>query len=314
MLLKSVRTRLLVALCLAAVVTSACGDDGDSTANKNKTVVIGSAPFSESVIVANIYAGALQAEGYQVVVRKGLGQREIYMPALQKGGADNGVDLVPEYVGTLLEFVNRNAGEASGNLDESVTKLRARLDPLGLTALEPSPAADQNAFAVTKATAERLRLKKLSDITPAVASTLTLGAGAECPTRPFCQPGLEKAYGLRFKTLRVLDSGGPKTMEALTKGDIDIGLVFSSDGGVAARDLVVLEDDKKLQTVDNIIPAIRKDVVDDDIRDTLDKVSAAMTTADMIQLNKRADIDKADPEALAREWLQEHGFTKNKKK
>jgi osmoprotectant transport system substrate-binding protein len=311
MLGTSVPSRAVAALCLGALVAVGCSDDGDGAADKaGKTVVIGSAPFSESVIVANMYAGALQNEGYQVVVRKGLGQREIYLPALEKGGAGNGVDLVPEYVGTLLEFVNKNAGEASGNLDESVTKLRARLDPLGITALEPSPAADQNAFAVTKATADRLRLKKLSDITPAVAATLTLGAGAECPTRPFCQPGLERTYGLKFKTFRVLDSGGPKTMEALTKGDIDIGLVFSSDGAVAARDLVVLEDDKKLQTVDNLIPAIRKDIVDDDIRETLDKVSAALTTADLIVLNRRADIDKADPEALAREWLQQNGFTK----
>ena len=312
MLLSSVRTRALVAVCLGAVVTAACGDDGDSTAKGSKTVVIGSATFSENIIVANMYAGALMNEGYQVVVRKGLGQREIYLPALEKGGADNGIDLVPEYVGTLLEYVNKNTGEASGNLDESVTKLRGRLDPLGITALEPSPAADQNAFAVTRATADRLRLKKLSDITPTVASMLTLGAGPECPTRPFCQPGLEKTSGLKFKTFRVLDSGGPKTMEALTKGDIDIGLVFSSDGGVAARDLVVLEDDKKLQTVDNLIPVIRKDILDDDMRETLDKVSAALTTADLIVLNRRADIDKADPEVLAREWLQEHGFTKKK--
>lgn len=310
MLLNPVRSRTVVALCLGALVTGACSNDGDETAKASKTVVIGSAPFAESQIVANMYAGALQNEGYQVVVRKGLGQREIYMPALEKGGADNGVDLVPEYVGTLLEFVNKNAGEASGNLDDSVTKLRARLDPLGITALEPSPAADQNAFAVTRATAERLRLRKLSDITPQVALGLTLGAGAECPTRPFCQPGLEKTYGLKFKTLRVLDSGGPRTMEALTKGDIDIGLVFSSDGAVAARDLVVLEDDKKLQTVDNIVPAIRKDIVDDDIRDTLDKVSAALTTTDLIELNRRASVDKTDPEVLAREWLANNGFTK----
>jgi osmoprotectant transport system substrate-binding protein len=311
MVLTSVRARTVVAVCLGAVVTTACGgDDGDGSANQSKTVVIGSAAFAENIIVANMYAGALQNEGYQVVVRKGLGQREIYLPALEKGGKDNGVDLVPEYVGTLLEFVNKNAGEASGNLDDSVTKLRARLDPMGITALEPSPAADQNAFAVTRATADRLRLRKLSDITPAVASTLTLGAGAECPTRPFCQPGLEKTYGLKFRTLRVLDSGGPKTLEALTKGDIDIGLVFSSDGAVAANNLVVLEDDKKLQTVDNLIPAIRKDVLDDNMRETLDKVSAALTTNDLIELNRRASIDKADPEALAREWLAQHGFTK----
>lgn len=315
MLLTSVRTRTLATVCLGALVGAACSDGGGGgggTADRSKRVVVGSAPFAESVIVANMYAGALMNEGYQVTVRKGLGQREIYMPALEKGGADNGLDLVPEYVGTLLEFVNQNAGEASGDLDATVTKLRARLDPLGITVLEPSPAADQNAFAVTRATADRLRLKKLSDITPAMASNLSLGAGSECATRPFCQPGLEKTYGLRFKSLKVLDSGGPRTIEALNRGDIDIGLVFSSDGAVAANDLVVLTDDKKLQTVDNLIPAIRKDILDDHMRETLDKVSAALTTADLIVLNRRAGIDKADPEVLAREWLQEHGFTKTK--
>lgn len=313
MLLNPVRARCLAAVSLAAVTMVACSDDGGSAANNaTKTVVVGSTPFVENVIMANIYQGALQNKGYQVTVRAGLGAREILLPALQSGGAENGVDLTPEYVGTLLEHVNKNAGEASGNLNESAAKLRTRLDAIGLTALEPSPAADQNAFAVTKATADRLKLKKLSDITPAVGGQLTLGAGPECPTRPFCQPGLEKSYGLKFKTFRVLDSCGPKTLEALSAGDIDIGLVCSSDGQVAARNLVVLEDDKKLQTVDNIIPVIRKDIVDNAIRDTLNKVSAALTTDDLIQLNKRAGIDKADPQVLAREWLQARGFAKKK--
>ena len=120
MLLNSVRARTVVALCLGALVTAACGDDGDDTAKASKTVVIGSASFSENIIVANMYAGALQNEGYQVVVRKGLGQREIYLPALEKGGKDNGIDLVPEYVGTLLEFVNKNAGVTEFTIDVAV--------------------------------------------------------------------------------------------------------------------------------------------------------------------------------------------------
>ncbi|HEX3621803.1 MAG TPA: ABC transporter substrate-binding protein [Acidimicrobiales bacterium] len=295
---------------LAAFVLGACGSGKSSTSTAaGKSLVIGSAPFPESEIVANMYAGALQADGYQVTVRSGLGQREIYLPALEQGGKNNGIDLVPEYVGTLLEYVNKGAGEASGDLDATATKLRARLDPMGLTALTPSPAADQNAFAVTKATADKDKLKKLSDLVP-YASNMTLGAGPECPTRPFCQPGLEKTYGLKFKTFRVLDSGGPKTIDALVAGDIDVGLVFSSDGSVAAKNLVVLDDDKKLQTVDNIVPAIRKDVVDDTIRKDLDKVSAALNTPDLIQLNKQASVDKADPDVLAKAWLQQHGFTK----
>lgn len=309
MLLNPSRSRALAVVSLAALAMVACSDDGGSSAKSSKTIVIGSTSFTENVIVANMYAGALQNDGYQVTVRKGLGQREILLPALQKGGADNGVDLTPEYVGTLLEFVNKNAGEANGNLDETVTKLRSRLDAIGLTALNPSPAADQNAFAMTRANADKYKAKKLSDLTP-IAANLTLGAGPECPARPFCQQGLEKTYGLKFKTFRVLDSCGPKTLNALTSGDIDVGLVCSSDGEVLTRDLVVLEDDKKLQTVDNLIPAIRKEIVDDGIRKVLNKVSGELTTADLIQLNKRANVDKTDPERLAQEWLLQHGFTK----
>ena len=309
-MLRPMRARTLAALVLVSLATVACGSDDDSADPATKrTVVVGSAPFSESVIVASMYAGALENEGYRVSLRKGLGQREIYLPALQQGGANNGIDLVPEYVGTLLEFVNKNAGEASGDVQESVKKLRGHLEGMGLAALEPSPAADQNAFAVTKATADRLRLRRLSDLAP-VAANMTLGAGPECPTRPFCQPGLERTYGLRFRAFRPLDSGGPRTVEALKAGDIDIGLVFTSSAAVADPGLVVLEDDKKLQTADNLIPAIRADVVDDNIREILNKVSAALTTADLIQLNKRADVDKQDPEVLAAEWLQQHGFAK----
>jgi osmoprotectant transport system substrate-binding protein len=305
----SVRARSVGALVAATLLAAACGS-GSSGADKSaKAVVVGTSPLAESAIVANMYAGALRDKGYQVTLRKNLGPREIYLPALQKGGKDNGIDLVPEYVGTLLEFVNKGAGEASGDLAATLAKLHTRVEPLGLTVLTPSPAADQNAFAVTRATADRLMVKKLSDLTP-VAGQLTLGAGEDCPGRPFCQPGLERVYGLKFKSFKPLDAGGPKTKDALAAGDIDVGLVFSSDGAVAARKLVVLDDDKKLQAVDNLVPAIRNDTVDDGIRAVLDKISAALTTDDLIQLNKRADVDKADPETLAKEWLQQHGLIK----
>ena len=298
-------------LVVVALVGSACGSNNKKSATKAKasssTVVIGSAPFSESVILANIYGKALVGDGVKVTLKTGLGPRDVYEPALERGGRNSGIDLVPEYVGTLLEFLNKSAGEASGELQPTLDKLRTRLEPKGLSALEASPAADQNAFAVTRATADTRHLAKLSDLAP-IGNQLTLGAGSECPTRPFCIPGLEKTYGTKFKTFRVLDSGGPKTKDALTAGDIDVGLVFSSDGAVAARNFVILDDDKHLQSVDNVIPVVRKDVLNDKIRAVLDRVSAALTTSDLSGLNKRADVDKQDPDLLAAEWLKSHGF------
>ena len=231
---------------------TACGgdsleDDKGSDGGGKGKIVVGSARFTEQKVLAELYAGVLRDAGYDASV-KTVQNREVYEPELKKGT----IDVAPEYAATLTEFLNlkKNGADAkpvaSSDLDATYGQLTKLAGGRGLKALPAGEAVDQNAFAVTRATADRLRLKKLSDITPQVASTLTLGAGAECPTRPFCQPGLEKTYGLKFKTFRVLDSGGPKTLDALTKGDIDIGLVFSSDGAVAANNLVVLEDWKFL--------------------------------------------------------------------
>lgn len=299
---------LAAGLAALAVAATACGSDDDSGAGSGAqkgTVTIGAFGFAESAIVANIYAGALRNEGYTVNVRPNLGTREVVEPALERGE----IDLYPGYAATELEFVNKAAGEATGDAKATVDKLKARLDAKGLTALEPSPAIDQNAFAVTKATADRLKLTKLSDLT-AVAGQLTLGGPPECPTRPFCAAGLESKYGIKFKAFKALDAGGPLSKNALANGDVDVALIFSSDGAIPARNFVVLDDDRKLQNADNIVPVIRKQVATSDVAAILNKVSAALTTADLAGLNKRADIDKEDPDVLAKDWLSKHGFAK----
>ena len=141
-----------------------------------------------------------------------------------------------------------------------------------------------------------------------MAAQLVLGGPPECPTRPFCQPGLEKTYGLKFKSFRPLDPGGPLTKAALEKGDIDIGLVFSSDGAIVAKNWVVLDDNKHLQNADNVIPLIRTKVATTEVKSILNDVDSKLTTDDLTKLNKRADVDKEDPDALAQEWLKDHGF------
>ena len=124
--------------------------------------------------------------------------------------------------------------KASGDLAATTTALRALAEPRGLTVLEPSEAADQNAFAVTKTFAEANSLTKLSDL-KGFKGDLVLGGPAECPTRPFCQPGLEKTYGIEFSEFVSLDAGGPLTKTALKQGRVQVGLVFSSDGSLSAR-------------------------------------------------------------------------------
>ena len=306
------RGRAVAAVALTLVVAlaaSACGDDDDDVETGGQgegggtSVTIASANFSENVMLASMYSQALEARGYDVTEKFNLGNRELIYTALEQGQ----VDIVPEYVGTALEFLNKGAGEATGDADATASKLRERFAEQGVSVLDVSPAADQNAFAVTKATADQYSLKTLSDLAK-VAKDLTLGGPPECPERPFCIPGLKETYGIEFADFRSLDAGGPKTKEALEAGDIDVGLVFSSDGAVVAKNFVVLEDDKGLQTADNIVPIVRTDVLDDTIESLLNEISAALTTETLQDLNKRADIDKEDPDALAEEWLRDNGF------
>jgi osmoprotectant transport system substrate-binding protein len=197
-------------------------------------LVVGAANFSESVTLANVYADALKAAGFDTSV-KTLDSREVYEPALEKGD----LDVFPEYVGTLTEFLNKKVNgpnakaKASNDLDATVAALKGLAGPRGLTVYTPAAADDKNAFAVTKKFAQDHHLSKLSDL-KGVTSPLVLGGPPECPTRPFCQLGLEKTYGLKFAGFKSLDAGGPLTKQALLKGTVQVGLVFSSDGSLGS--------------------------------------------------------------------------------
>ena len=292
-----------------SLIASACGSSGGGSPSSSSkgTITVAGFNFSESSIVADIYGQALKAAGYTVNYRLNLGNREVVEPALQKGD----IDIYPGYAATELEFLNKGKGEATPDPVATVTKLNTYLQPLGLVALKAAPAQDQNAFAVTKETAAKYNLKNLSDLGP-VASQMTLGGPSECPTRPFCQAGLKSVYQLNFKAFKPLDAGGPLTKAALDKGDIQVGLLFSSDGSIAAKGYVVLNDDKHLQNADNVVPVMRSKVATSDVKQLLDKIDALLTTSDLASMNKSADVDKNDPDQVAADWLKAHNIKGSK--
>jgi osmoprotectant transport system substrate-binding protein len=271
---------------------------------------VGAFNFGESKILANMYAAALGQLGYEATVKE-LTNREVVEPALEA----NEIQVVPEYLGTLTEFLNLKvngpdaAPLASGDVDATFAELQKLAEGVGITVLTPSPAADQNAFAVTREFAEANGLTTVSDLAEYSASNeVRLGGPPECPDRPFCQPGLEETYGMEIAEFVSLDAGGPLTKQALAQGKIDVGLVFSSDGGVAEQDLVVLTDDKSLQTADNIVAAVNTQAFTPALQEALDAVNAALTTDELIQLNKAVDIDREDPQDVAEEWLVAEGL------
>ncbi|HEX2403862.1 MAG TPA: ABC transporter substrate-binding protein [Acidimicrobiia bacterium] len=300
------RTRAVGAILGLAIVATACGSgDGaeDGSVLEGDPIRVASFNFNESVIVAEIYAQGLEANGYTVERQLNLGNREVVKPALEEGE----IDLVPEYTGSVGGFLEV---EQSADPDTMWESARAAFEELGVTLLAFSPAQDKNAYVVTGDTAEELGLSTVSDLEP-VAGDLTFGGPPECPERPLCLPGLEEVYGLEFAEFVPLDAGGPITVAALEGGEIDIGLLFTTSGVIAANDWVSLEDDMGLNPAENVVPAIRTEVVEaygDDLVALLDSYSEALTTEDLTEMNARADLEQEDPALIAEEWLTTNGF------
>lgn len=287
-----------------SLIASACGSSGGGSPSASKgTIKIGAFGFSESAILAQIYGGALKKDGYTVTYKLNLGARSVVAPALQRGD----IDLYPGYTASDLEFFNHNAGQAGTDASVNAQKLNAVLSPMGLKALTPSPATDQNAFAVTKDTASKNNLKSLADLAP-VAGQFILGGPPDCPNRNDCQAGLAKTYNVHFKDFKPLDFGGPLTIAALDNGSIQVALVFSSDGTVAAKGFTVLADPMHMVNADAVVPIGRTQALSGDAPGVLDKVSAKLTTADLLEMNKKADVDKQDPADVAAAWLSSHGY------
>ncbi|MGY1843232.1 glycine betaine ABC transporter substrate-binding protein [Modestobacter sp. SYSU DS0875] len=208
-------------------------------------ITVGGANFTESTVLANVYADVLDAAGFDATVQT-VGNRELYLPALVRGE----IQVFPEYLSTATEFINRAVnGEdvepvASGDVEatrEALDGLAGQIgqvydQPTGLVFGEPAQAADQNAFAVTTEFADALGVSTLSELAEACGDgSLVLGGPPECPERPFCQPGLEETYGLDFAGFRELDAGGALTKAAIQQGEVSLGLVFSSDGALAEQ-------------------------------------------------------------------------------
>jgi len=295
------RNRAVGATLALALVVTACGGSGGST--EGEPIVVASFGFNESVVVAEIYAQALERAGYAVDRKMNLGSREVVKPALESGE----IDLVPEYIGTIDSFLG---GSPTSDADATFEEAKGLYGELGVTLLDYSPAEDKNAYVVTAETADEFGLVTISDLAD-VAGQFKFGGPPECPEREFCLQGLETVYGLQFAEFVPLDAAGPITIAALEGGDIDLALLFSSQGVIAEKGWVVLEDDKGLQPAENLVPAIRQAVVDaydSALTDLLSEVSGKINQADLTEMNKRADLDGEDPALIAGEWLDANGY------
>ena len=212
-------------------------DLGSGVTGGSGPIVVGAADFSESQVLANVYADALKAAGFDATVQT-VGNRELYLPALERGE----IQAFPEYLATVTDIINASVNGAdadpvaSSSAEDTLAALAPLAQQVGLVFGEPAEATDQNAFAVTQEFADNLGVTTLSELAEACGDgSLTLGGPGECPTRPQCQLGLEETYGLTFAGFSEYDAGGPLTKAAIQQGDVSMGLVFSSDGALAKR-------------------------------------------------------------------------------
>lgn len=304
------RIAVTIGTAIALMSAAGCGSDsgGDplatgsatSSAGGTASITVGSADFPESVLLAEIYAGALQAKGVDVSKKLSIGSREAYIPALQDGS----IDLIPEYTGVLAQYFDK---EAKATDSEGVyTELKAAL-PETLTVLEKSAAEDKDAVVVTKETADKLGLKSIADL-EGKSQDLVLGGPPEWKTRPTGVPGLKKVYNLEFKSFKPLDAGGPLSVQALKSGQVDAANIFTTDPSIPANSFVVLEDPKSLFAAQNVVPLATKAKVNPTVEGALNAVSAKLDTKTLTDLLAQVVTDKKDPDAVAAEFLKANGL------
>ncbi len=302
---------VLVALAvLIPATTSACGSSnplgGGEVSGDLKSIAVGSADFTESKIIAEIYAQTLQANGFTVRRQFGIGSRETYVPAVK----DHSIDLIPEYTGNLLQYFDKGTTATD---PQAVELALYHALPGDLSILTPSPANDTDTLAVTRATATKWNLKTIGDLA-AHSAEVKVGGPSEFQTRAEGLPGLKAKYGLDVPPanfVSISDGGGPATVRALVDGTVTAADIFSTSQAIPQNDLVVLQDPKNNFLAANVVPLVASQKMSDQLKTVLDAVSAKLTTQALIDMNTATSGNNGvDPDQAARKWVQDNGFDK----
>jgi len=302
------RTMATAAVTMAALTLGACGANSDPLSSSSAEpsgggaggpVIVGSANFTESQILAELYAQGMKAKGVDASTKLNIGSREIYIKALQ----DNSISVVPEYTGNLLIYFDKDSKATSqAEVDEA---LPAAVGDLKLG--KASKAVDQDVYVVTKQFSEQNGLTSLEDLKK-VSSTAILAGPSELATRPYGVPGLKSVYGATFKQFKPYDSPAVKVKD-LNDDKIQVANFFSTESAIVDNGYVTLQDPKSLILPQNIIPLMRPDVASNAAATgALDAIQAALTTEELTALNKKVDVDRDDPGQVAEEWLTSKGL------
>ena len=301
------RTMMTMATIAASTLAlAACGSaesvggnaSTESSENGQTTLVVGSQDYYSNEIIAEAYAQALEGAGFAVDRQMRIGQREVYMPELEAGS----IDVFPEYTGNLLQYLDQNA---SARTSQEVYDALATALPMGLRALDQSPATDQDSYVVTSTFAAEHSVTSIGDL--AGAGPLVLGGNSELETRPYGPMGLAQTYGVSVDFTPIEDSGGPLTVKALKDGDIQLANIYSSDPALADGTLTVLTDPKGLFLASHVVP-LASSRVNDDATAVINQVSEALDAQDLIEMNRASTVEQKSASQIAHDWLISEGL------
>ncbi|KTR19892.1 glycine/betaine ABC transporter [Curtobacterium citreum] len=292
-----------LALGVAAALTGCASgnplDSGSSASSDSKTIVIGSQQYYSNEIIAEMYAQVLEKDGFSVKRNFNIGQREIYIPQLEKGA----IDVMPEYSGNLLQYFDKEStAKTASQIDEGLSKAL----PSGLRVLDAAEATDQDSYTVTKEFSEKNDVTSLADLKN-VSEKLTVGANSEFQTRPYGPDGLKSVYGVDVDFKAIEDSGGALTVKALKDGTVQLADIYTADPSIKANDLVSLKDPENLILPQNVIPVVSKKV-DDKAAADIDKVNKVLTEAALIEVNSKSTVDKEKASQIAKDFLSSKGL------
>lgn len=297
------RAQLTACACLVAVALTSCaasdpfGEVDGEGASSMGAIVVGSQDYYSNEIIAEIYAQALEADGFTVDRQLRIGPRDVYLPEIEAGR----IDVFPEYSGNLLQYWSPETQARQS--DEVMTELQAAA-PVGLRVLPAAHASDQDSYTVTRAFAEKWELSSIADLRK-VTDTLLLGANSEAQERPYGPTGLAATYGVTISFTPIEDSGGALTVKALLDDDIQLANIYTADPAIVTHDLVTLDDPKGLFLASNVVPVV-SDRLSEDAVQTLNIVSAMLTTEDLVTLNSRSVNEGLPARILAAQWLEQH--------
>ena len=318
--MRMLRTLSLAAAGALLLATAGCGDDdprgrrttapGSGGGDKG-SVVVGGQDFTESQVLAAIYQKLLENEGYDVETKL-VTTRDVYLPELANGN----VDIVPDYLAGITDFLNTEANGPDAELvssndpEETLAALEPLAEAEGISILPPSEATDQNAFFVTTEFAEANDLETLSDFA-ALGQPIKLGGPEDCAGRADCQGGLEpRSTASRSPSSCRSASAARRSRTPCVNGEVQLGETGTTDGTLGDLGLTLLEDDKGIQPAQNLTPAVNADFLADnpDLEDLFNDLSDALTTEDLAEMNVKVDLERQKPADVAQEFLEDKGL------